>query len=114
MFTDENGAEQTLDEKAPVSMNLWGFLPDYFRTTPTASSASSSTTTSTLPSRVLHPLCIDTLISSGEATVRVLDTPPPAPRLAGLLCVTPPAARVVVLFADLTPQRGIPLALFGK
>lgn len=30
VFTDENDQVQTLDPKTPVSMNLWGFTPDYF------------------------------------------------------------------------------------
>ena len=30
VFTDENGVEQTLQPNTPVSMNLWGFTPDYF------------------------------------------------------------------------------------
>ncbi len=29
-FTDENGKEQILGENTPVSMNMWGFTPDYF------------------------------------------------------------------------------------
>ena len=30
VFTDENGEVQTLAPTTPVSMNLWGFTPDYF------------------------------------------------------------------------------------
>ncbi|MBS7374879.1 MAG: nucleotidyltransferase, partial [Muribaculaceae bacterium] len=29
-FVDENGVTQTLEPNTPVSMNLWGFTPDYF------------------------------------------------------------------------------------
>ena len=29
-FTDENGVLQTIDDNTPVSMNMWGFTPDYF------------------------------------------------------------------------------------
>ncbi|MDE6556905.1 MAG: nucleotidyltransferase, partial [Duncaniella sp.] len=29
VFTDEEGKEQTLEPNTPVSMNLWGFTPDY-------------------------------------------------------------------------------------
>lgn len=29
-FIDEDGKEQILDPKTPVSMNMWGFTPDYF------------------------------------------------------------------------------------
>lgn len=30
VFTDENGKEQKLAPNTPVSMNMWGFTPDYF------------------------------------------------------------------------------------
>ena len=30
VFTDENGQQQTLAPGTPVSMNFWGFTPDYF------------------------------------------------------------------------------------
>ena len=30
VFNDEHGVQQILDESTPVSMNLWGFTPDYF------------------------------------------------------------------------------------
>ena len=30
-FVDENGVTQTLEPNTPVSMNLWGFTPDYFK-----------------------------------------------------------------------------------
>ena len=29
-FVDENGTTQILEPNTPVSMNLWGFTPDYF------------------------------------------------------------------------------------
>ncbi|MDE6098957.1 MAG: nucleotidyltransferase, partial [Muribaculaceae bacterium] len=30
VFADENGQQQTLEPNTPVSMNFWGFTPDYF------------------------------------------------------------------------------------
>ena len=30
-FTDENGVEQVIAPDTPVSMNFWGFTPDYFK-----------------------------------------------------------------------------------
>ncbi|MDR2388852.1 MAG: nucleotidyltransferase, partial [Tannerellaceae bacterium] len=30
-FVDERGQRQVLDRDTPVSMNMWGFTPDYFR-----------------------------------------------------------------------------------
>ena len=29
-FVDENGKKVVLEENTPVSMNMWGFTPDYF------------------------------------------------------------------------------------
>ena len=30
-FKDENGNKVVLEENTPVSMNMWGFTPDYFQ-----------------------------------------------------------------------------------
>ena len=30
VYRDEQGLDQVLDENALVSMNMWGFTPDYF------------------------------------------------------------------------------------
>lgn len=29
-FKDENGVMQSIADNTPVSMNMWGFTPDYF------------------------------------------------------------------------------------
>lgn len=74
VFTDENGVEQTLDPMTPVSMNLWGFTPDYFDYSEREFKKFLDRDINTPKSEFFIPLCIDTLIKNGEATVKVLDT----------------------------------------
>ncbi len=74
VFTDENGTVQKLDPKTPVSMNLWGFTPDYFDYSEREFRNFLDKDINTPKAEFFIPLCIDTLIKSGEATVKVLDT----------------------------------------
>ncbi len=74
VFTDENGTEQTLAPTTPVSMNLWGFTPDYFDFSEREFRKFLDKDLNTPKAEFFIPLCIDTLINSGEATVKVLDT----------------------------------------
>lgn len=73
-FTDENGATCHLDPATPVSMNLWGFTPEYFDYSNREFRRFLDAHGTELKSEFYIPTCIDTLINSGEATVRVLDT----------------------------------------
>ena len=74
VFTDENGQVQTLEPTTPVSMNLWGFTPDYFEYSDREFRKFLDRDINTPKAEFFIPLCIDTLINSGEATVKVLDT----------------------------------------
>lgn len=74
VFTDENGAEQKLEPNTPVSMNLWGFTPDYFDYSEREFTKFLDKDINTPKAEFFIPLVIDTLINSGEATVKVLDT----------------------------------------
>lgn len=74
VFTDENGDVQKLDPKTPVSMNLWGFTPDYFDYSEREFRNFLDKDLATPKAEFFIPLCVDTLIKSGEATVKVLDT----------------------------------------
>lgn len=73
-FTNENGATCHLDPATPVSMNLWGFTPEYFDYSDREFRRFLDAHGTELKSEFYIPTCIDTLINSGEATVRVLDT----------------------------------------
>jgi len=74
VFTDENGEEQTLDPMTPVSMNLWGFTPDYFEFSEREFRKFLDKDLNTPKAEFFIPLCIDALIKNGEATIKVLDT----------------------------------------
>ncbi len=74
VFTDENGVEQTLEPNTPVSMNLWGFTPDYFDYSEREFVKFLEKDLNTPKAEFFIPLVIDSLINSGEATVKVLDT----------------------------------------
>ena len=74
-FTDEEGKEQTLPENAPVSMNMWGFTPDYFDYAEEGFKRFLDKNIATEKVEYYIPSCVDELINSGKATVRVLDTP---------------------------------------
>jgi hypothetical protein len=74
VFTDENGQVQTLAPTTPVSMNLWGFTPDYFEYSDREFRKFLDKDINTPKAEFFIPLAIDALIKSGEATVKVLDT----------------------------------------
>ncbi|MDE5801052.1 MAG: nucleotidyltransferase [Paramuribaculum sp.] len=74
VFTDEDDKVQTLDPNTPVSMNLWGFTPDYFDYSEREFKKFLDEKIDTPKAEFFIPLCIDTLIHNGEAKVKVLDT----------------------------------------
>lgn len=74
IFNDENGTEQELHPATPVSMNLWGFTPDYFEFSDREFRTFLDESIDTPKSEYFIPKVVDTLIQNGEATVRVLDT----------------------------------------
>ncbi len=74
-FTDEEGKEQFLEPATPVSMNLWGFNPDYFEFTEREFKKFLSERGSELKSEFYIPAVVDTLIKNGEKSVKVLTTP---------------------------------------
>ncbi len=74
VFTDENGRQQTLAPNTPVSMNFWGFTPDYFSYSGREFVKFLNEKINVPKSEFFIPTVIDTLIHSGEASVKVLDT----------------------------------------
>lgn len=74
VFNDENGVECHLVPTTPVSMNLWGFTPDYFDYSEREFVKFLEKDLNTPKAEFFIPLVVDTLINSGEATVKVLDT----------------------------------------
>ena len=74
VFNDESGVECHLEPTTPVSMNLWGFTPDYFDYSEREFVKFLEKDLNTPKAEFFIPLVVDTLINSGEATVKVLDT----------------------------------------
>lgn len=73
-FMDENGEKVVLDEKTPVSMNMWGFTPDYFKYSEDYFVEFLKTNAGNLKSEYFIPLMVNELITNGTAQVKVLDT----------------------------------------
>ncbi len=63
-------------ETTPVSMNFWGFTPDYFKHSADffVEFLSDPKNMQNLKSEFFIPLCVDKLITNKTATVEVLDT----------------------------------------
>lgn len=73
-FVDENGQKVVLEENTPVSMNMWGFTPDYFEHSEASFIAFLKENISKPKSEFFIPLTVNELITSHTATVKVLDT----------------------------------------
>jgi dTDP-glucose pyrophosphorylase len=74
VFVNENGEEQHLDESTPVSMNLWGFTPDYFNYSKREFDRFLTKYINVDKSEFYIPSVVDRLIRNGEAHVNVLRT----------------------------------------
>ncbi len=75
-YIDDNGAWTTTAETTPVSMNFWGFTPDYFKHSADffREFLSQKENMENLKSEFFIPLCVDKVINDGTASVEVLDT----------------------------------------
>lgn len=89
-------------------MNLWGFTPDYFDYSEREFVKFLEKDINTPKAEFFIPLVVDTLINSGEATVKVLDTD------SKWFGVTYAADRpgVVAKFAELHDNGTYPSKLF--
>ena len=75
-YKDEQGRWVAVDEKTPVSMNMWGFTPDYFEYSEAyfKEFLSDPKNMENLKAEFFIPLMVNKLINEKTATVRVLDT----------------------------------------
>ena len=75
-YIDDNGEWTATPETTPVSMNFWGFTPDYFAYCAEffKSFLSDPKNMENLKSEFFIPLMVDKLINNGTATCEVLDT----------------------------------------
>jgi hypothetical protein len=74
-YKDEDDQMVTVEENAPVSMNMWGFTPDYFDYSEAAFKTFLKETEGNIKAEYFIPLVVNNLIVSGQATCKVLDTP---------------------------------------
>jgi len=73
VFT-EDGVDTVLEPNTPVSMNCWGFSPDYFEYSEQAFRAFLDAHGQELKSESYIPTLVNQLINEGKATCKVLDT----------------------------------------
>ena len=75
-YKDENDEWVVIDDNTPVSMNMWGFTPDYFRYSENyfREFLSDEKNMTNLKSEYFIPLMVNKLITDGTASVSVLDT----------------------------------------
>ena len=70
----DGGADEPLAEDTPVSMNLFGFTPDYFDYSEAFFKEFLAANIENLKSEFFIPLMVNKVISEGTATMRVLKT----------------------------------------
>ncbi len=70
----DGGADEPLAEDTPVSMNLFGFTPDYFRHSEEYFKEFLSENIDNLKSEFYIPKMVNKVINDGTATMRVLKT----------------------------------------
>lgn len=75
-FQDENGGWVAIDESCPVSMNMWGFTPDYFDHSKKyfIDFLSIEENLKNINTEFYIPTMVDYLISTKKSEVLVLDT----------------------------------------
>ena len=73
-YKDEQGEWQPVGEQTPVSMNFWGFTPDYFKYSEEQFIDFLKENADKPKAEYFIPLVVDNLINRGEATCEVLDT----------------------------------------
>lgn len=71
---DNEGSEQEIDENTTVSMNMFGFTPDYFTHSNRlfVEFLSKEENMTNLKSEFYIPMAVNSLIESGDATMKVL------------------------------------------
>ena len=73
-YTEADGTKGSLEADAPVSMNLWGFTPDYFDYSRREFVRFLTNHIARPKSEFFIPSVVDKLVRNGEATVDVLTT----------------------------------------
>ncbi|MCW1735369.1 nucleotidyltransferase family protein [Anaerorudis cellulosivorans] len=74
-YKDENNNWVAIDDNTPVSMNMWGFTPDYFAYSEDYFVDFLKKNAGNITAEYFIPLLINHLVTNKMATVKVLDTP---------------------------------------
>ena len=70
----DNGVDIEIPFETPVSMNMWGFTPEYFTYAEEAFKAFLTENSQELKAEFYIPTLVNDMIKSGKATCQVLDT----------------------------------------
>ncbi len=73
-FTGDDGEKVTIADTTPVSMNMWGFTPDYFDYSEAYFRRFLEKNAANPKAEFYIPLMVNELITTGRASVKVLDT----------------------------------------
>ena len=73
-YKDENGEWVAIPDNTPVSMNMWGFTPDYFKYSEDFFVEYLKENIDKPKAEYFIPLMVNKLINEGTSTVKVLDT----------------------------------------
>lgn len=73
-FTDETGKRAKLSSSTPVSMNMWGFTPDYFELSQIEFTNFLSINENNLKTEFLIPTLINTLVEEKKIKVKLINT----------------------------------------
>lgn len=74
IYTEDN-VDTILDPMTPVSMNMWGFTPEYFDYAEDAFRKFLDVNSKDMKKEFYIPTLVNDLIQEGKATCQVLDTP---------------------------------------
>ena len=75
-YKDENGEWVAIEDNTPVSMNMWGFTPDYFAHSDAyfKQFLSDPKNQANPKAEFFIPLMVNEFVNNGTSTVKVLDT----------------------------------------
>lgn len=73
-YKDEKGEWVSVEDNTPVSMNMWGFTPDYFKYSEDYFIEFLKNNIDNLKAEYFIPLMVNKLINEHTASVKVLDT----------------------------------------
>ena len=74
-YQEDNGSWVSIEDNTPVSMNMWGFTPGYFKYSDEYFIKFLNDNQDNIKAEFFIPLLVNELIVNKKVTVKVLDTP---------------------------------------